>query len=145
MTRLPKSAGPICRIDVTGFLSVQLALLFAFIGVIAGRPDLPRNAVDLSKANHAVEMRGADREDALIVAIQRDGDVWLGNERLSLDQLPIKVRKAISNGSEKKIYIRADARAKYSDVLKVLRTMRATGVEDVAFLTDRRLLPAAGR
>jgi biopolymer transport protein ExbD/biopolymer transport protein TolR len=136
-----RATGPICRIDVTAFLSIQLALLFAFMGIVAGSPDLPKHAVDLPKANHAVEMRGADREDSLVVAIERNGDVFLMGDRVSPDQLPLQIRSAISKGSERKIYIRTDARAKYGRVIEVLKSVQSTGIENIGFMTDDRKLP----
>lgn len=127
---------------MTPFLSVQLVLLFMFIVAIYQRLDLPLNGVDLPKVAHPVPMRRANREDAMVVAVQRDGRVWLGNDRLSPDQLPTRIRQAVSHGAERKIYIRADARAKYGAVAKVLDSVRFAGVENIAFLMDERKPPS---
>jgi len=126
---------------MTPFLSVQLVLLFMFI-VANYQPDLPLNGVDVPKVAHPVPMRRANREDAMVVAVQRDGRVWLGNDRMSPDQLPTRIRQAVSHGAERKIYIRADARAKYGAIAEVLDSVRIAGIENIAFLMDERKPPS---
>lgn len=135
----------ICRIDMTAFLSIQLVLLFTFIAQVSNHPDLPRNGTDLPKVTHAVAMQGANREDALVLAVQRDGRVWLGYDSVSADELPARIREAVSHGAEHKVYIRADARAKYGAVAQVLDRVRSSGVENIAFLVDERSSPPTAR
>src|SRR5215471_13710349 len=65
----------ICRIDVTGFLSIQVALLAVFMAPVMIVSDGPRIVTELPKAHHAISMPRADREDALIVAVIRDGKI----------------------------------------------------------------------
>jgi hypothetical protein len=43
--------------------------------------------IDLLRVNHPVQMRAADREDAIVVAILPNGKVFFGNERVISDQL----------------------------------------------------------
>jgi biopolymer transport protein TolR len=129
---------PICYIDMTSFLSVQLVLLFMFMVVASDRPDLPSNTTANPRVGHAVPMRGALREDALVVAVQRTGDVWLGYKKLSADQLPVSIHEAVRRGAENKVYIKADGRAKYGQVREVLAAVRSAGVEKVGFLVYQR-------
>jgi len=128
---------------MTAFLSIQLVLIFMFIAVVIDRPDLPMNGTDLPKVGHLAPMLVANREDAMVVAVQRNGRVWLGNDSLSPDQLRTRIREAMSHGAERKVYIRADARAKYGTVAEVLDSVRSAGVENIAFLVDERKLPSA--
>jgi biopolymer transport protein ExbD len=59
-----------------------------------------------------VPMADADKEDAIVVAITRSGDVFLGQNRTTIDELGNQVReKMADNPGNKTIYIRADARA----------------------------------
>jgi biopolymer transport protein TolR len=135
----------ICRIDMTAFLSIQLVLLFLFMNSIGSRPDLPRNSVDLASVAHPVLMPGADKEDAIVVAVQRDGSVYLGLYKLSLEQLPDQIREAVNEGSERKVYIKADMRARYGAVLQVLAAVRSAGIENIGFLVDQRQSPLQHR
>ena len=78
-------------------------------------------------------MRGANREDVLVVAIFRDGKVFFGRDLIMPDQLPFEIREAVSRSAARKVYIRAEARLRYGTVLQVLDGVRSAGVENVGF------------
>ena len=67
--------------------------------------------VDLAKVNNPVQMPDADKEDALIVAVMRQGDVFFGKDRIEPDQLPTKSKTGSPTRRIKRVYVRADARA----------------------------------
>ena len=125
-----------CRIDVWGFVSVMLALLFLLMP--NGYHDLPRYSVDLAETRHAIPMPGAAREDAMRISITRDGKFFFRNHQVALDDLPDEIRDGLRNGAERKIYLAVDARAKYGDVPHILNEIRHAGVEKVSFLTWQR-------
>lgn len=131
----------ICRIDFSAFAGVMLALVAMFVLPARIVVDTPRGAayipVDLAKVSHPDDMMGASREDALIVAITRDGQVWFGTDRIAPENLPAAIHERVSRGAERKVYIRADMRARYRGVSQVLGNVRAAGIENVAFLVDR--------
>jgi biopolymer transport protein TolR len=135
----------ICRMDVTAFLSIQLVLLFILMVGVSDRPDLPTNGTDQPKVAHFVPMPGANREDAMLVAVQRDGRVWFGNQPVSAAELPSQIREAVSHGAERKVYIHADAHARYGSVLEVLSAVRSAGIENVGFFVDERGSPSKPR
>jgi len=124
------------RIDVTGLLVIVFVLLVAVMveksWPIHGRgPDLP-------KASHATKMPGANREDALLVGVARDGKIFFGSDQVTTEQLPMRIREQVGKGSPQKAYIRADARVRYGTVLEVLRAVRLGGVQYVAFIVEER-------
>jgi biopolymer transport protein ExbD/biopolymer transport protein TolR len=133
------SLKPICYIDMTAFLSIQAVLLAMFMAPVISYPDLPHGpSTDLAKVDHPVSMRTASREDAMVVAVMRTGDVFFRGDKIAPEQLDFKIRNQLSLVSEKKIYINADARAKYGRVREVLEAVRSSGVERVGFLVERR-------
>jgi biopolymer transport protein ExbD len=143
-----KSLRLICEINVAAFAGVMLALfaMFAlpqmwplFVPETGGY----RTAVDLANVPHPRDMREANRADAIWVAIQRTGDVWLRNDRLRppYENLSRGIRERVKAGSEDKVYINADSRAKYSCVRQVLEAVQSSGVEKVAFLVWQRSRP----
>ncbi len=83
-------------------------------------------------------MPDADKEDALLVAITRDGKVFFGSDQISPDQLTNKVKDKIANKVDKTVYIRADARTKYGNVVEVVDNVRSAGVDKVGLLTEQR-------
>jgi Biopolymer transport protein ExbD/TolR len=83
-------------------------------------------------------MARAEREDALVVAIMRTGDVFFGNDKFSAGSLSDALRERLHSTRERKVYIRADARVHWATVGLVLDEVRAAGIAEVAFLADQR-------
>jgi biopolymer transport protein TolR len=128
----------ICRIDVTAFAGVMFALVAMFLlpaGIVV---DYRGPSTNFAKVDHPISMPNALREDVLEVAVTRDGKIWLGHDVMLVDQLPAAIRTAVSNGSERKVYIRADMPARYGAVKQVLDAVQSAGIEKVAFLVDQR-------
>jgi biopolymer transport protein TolR len=124
------------NINVTPMVDVMLVLLIIFMVIT---PMLQKGvSVDLAKVNSPAAMPDADKEDALIVAVMKDGKLFFGNDRVEADQLTQKVKDRLSNRVDKRVYVRADARAKYGSVVEVVDNVRAAGVDDLGLLTDQK-------
>jgi biopolymer transport protein ExbD/biopolymer transport protein TolR len=120
----------------------MLALLAISMAPIMSFPDLPVGPwPELPRAKHSVVMPGVDQEDALVIAVTRDGKVYCGADPVSLEQLPIVIRDRLTSGAERKVYLKVDRYARYGVVIGVLAEVRSAGVEKVAFMVEQR--PAA--
>ena len=123
-------------INVTPMVDVMLVLLIIFMVIT---PMLQKGvSVDLAKVNNPEQMPDADKEDALVVAIMRGGDVFFGRDRIPVDQLTSKVKDRLTGRIDKRVYIRADARAKFGSVVQVVDNVRAAGVDQLGLLTDQK-------
>jgi biopolymer transport protein TolR len=122
---------------MSAFAGVMCALVAMFILPARVEVDLPHVSVDLAKVSNPTDMWEADREDALVVAITRDGNVWLATDRIKLENLPTAIQERVSRGAERRVYIKADKRARYGGVKKVLACVRTAGIDKVAFIVDR--------
>jgi biopolymer transport protein TolR len=128
-------------INVTPMVDVMLVLLIIFMVIT---PMLQKGvSVDLAKVNNPEAMPDADHEDALIVSVMRDGKVYFNSDRVEPDQLTEKVKDKLANRADKRIYVRADARAKFGSVVEVVDNVRAAGVDELGLLTDQRKNTAA--
>jgi biopolymer transport protein TolR len=124
------------NINVTPMVDVMLVLLIIFMVIT---PMLQKGvSVDLAKVNNPSQMPDADKEDALLVAVMRDGKIFFGNDRIEADQLTQKIKDRLANKVDKRVYVRADARAKYGSVVEVVDNVRAAGVDDLGLLTEQR-------
>jgi biopolymer transport protein ExbD len=56
----------------------------------------------------------------------------------STDRLPGLMREQVRLGSQRKVYIRADARARYRTVKDVIDAVHYAGIEQIAFIADQR-------
>jgi biopolymer transport protein ExbD len=128
----------ICNIDVTAFAGIMFALVAVFMlpAMMIVHPH--GTSVDMAKIEHPISMRAADREDALLIAVTRDGKIFFRAGLVRPEQLPTMIRDAVSHGAERKVYIKSDARAKYSWVAEVLDSVHTAGIEKVGLLVDQR-------
>ena len=137
--KLKKAPPPVSDINVTPMVDVMLVVLIIFMVIT---PMLNKGAnVDLAKARNSVVMSDADKEDAVIVAITRDGQVFLspGLQKVNSEDLAPKVKDLLADRPSKMVYIRADSRSKYERVEDVVDNLRAGGVDDVGLLTEQIL------
>jgi biopolymer transport protein ExbD len=111
-----------------------------FMVLATAGPDLPSaGIVDLPEASNSAAMQGARREDSLLVAVQRDGKVYLDTTQMkSPEDLIARIREGLSLGAERKVYIKADRRAHYRAVAQVVDAVHKAGVERVGLLTEQR-------
>ena len=124
------------NINVTPMVDVMLVLLIIFMVIT---PMLQNKvAVDMAKVDNPTSMPDADKEDAIVVAITRDGGVFLGQDKIGISELGNSVRAKLADKPGKTIFIRADARAQYRAVEDAIDAVRTAGVEDVGLLTQKK-------
>jgi biopolymer transport protein ExbD/biopolymer transport protein TolR len=124
------------EINVTPMVDVMLVLLIIFMVVT---PMLQKGiSVDMAKVNNPEQMPDADKEDALLVSITRNGEVFFGSEKIAVDSLTTKVKDRLANKADKRVYVKADMRTRFGGVVQVVDAVRAAGVDDLGLLTDQR-------
>jgi len=116
-------------------VDVMLVLLIIFMVVT---PMLTKGvSVDMVKTRNPIAMQGADKDDAILIAVTRDGRTFLGTTQMPADQLPQKVKDLLVNRLDKMVYIRSDARARYERVVEVVDNLRSAGVDQIGLLTEQ--------
>ena len=134
---LKKAPPPVSDINVTPMVDVMLVVLIIFMVIT---PLLNKGVnVELAKARNPIVMADAEKEDAVVVAITRDGQTFLspGLQKLNPEDLAPKVKDLLQDRPNKIVYLRADGRAKYETVEDVVDNLRAGGVDDVGLLTEQ--------
>ena len=130
--------------DAGTFALAMALVVFLVLAIVltTSRPYESYSSVNLPKVLHPVTVGflawGANRQDAINIWITRGGDIFINNERTSASALPGQITLSLHKGSERRAYIRADARVPYSTVKSVLNSIQSAGVEDVSFLADQR-------
>ena len=127
------------NINVTPMVDVMLVLLIIFMVITPMLND--KVAVDLPKVNAATIMDDANKEDAINVAVTRDGSTFVGGDKVPLDQVGSKVADLESKKTEatadKAVYMRADTRANFGKVEDTIDALRTAGVNQLNLMTDR--------
>jgi biopolymer transport protein ExbD/biopolymer transport protein TolR len=95
-------------------------------------------SVDMVKTKNPIAMQNADKEDAVVVAVTRDGRTYLGTNQMPADQLPGRVKDLLTNRLDKTVYVKSDARARYEKVVDVVDNLRAAGVDQLGLLTEEQ-------
>ncbi len=127
------------EINVTPMVDVMLVLLIIFMVVT---PFLQK---DVSVAiprdmNYAEEDLVINREDSVIISIPKDGDFYLGKNKVNLDDLKTQVEKALQNKKEedKVVYIKSGIEVSYGEVVKVINAVREKGVDKIGLVADKK-------
>jgi biopolymer transport protein ExbD/biopolymer transport protein TolR len=124
------------NINVTPMVDVMLVLLIIFMVIT---PMLNNKVnVDLPVATAAIVMENANKEDAVTVAVTRDGKAFLGADQVSVDTLGAKISDKLTNKTDKQVFLRADVRANYGKVMDVVDQIRTAGVSNLGLLTEKR-------
>jgi biopolymer transport protein ExbD/biopolymer transport protein TolR len=130
-----ESPPPVADINVTPMVDVMLVMLIIFMVIT---PMLTKGvSVDMVRTKNPIAMQAADKTDAVIVAVTRDGKTFLGNTLVPADQMSPKVKDLLTNRIDKEVFLRADSRARYEKVVEVVNNLRASGVDQLGLLTEQ--------
>jgi biopolymer transport protein ExbD/biopolymer transport protein TolR len=116
-------------INVTPMVDVMLVLLIIFMVVVPMlRPGVP---LQMAKTKNPIDMSDASKADALIVSIMHDGQVFFGSQRANSDVLTQKLKERLGSRADKTVFVRADARVRYSAVVNAVDDIRSAGVDQL--------------
>ena len=122
-------------IDLLPFLSIFLVFLFMFMCTVPMH--VRGSPVDLPNARTAAPQSGALREDAMHLAVTRDGRYFFGGQQVERGNLHNLIQSAGRNGSEPKIYLSADARVKNDTVNIAIEQIRLAGITNIAIIANK--------
>jgi biopolymer transport protein ExbD/biopolymer transport protein TolR len=135
MAYKPKAGAQMSSPNVIPMADIMLVLLIIFMVVT---PMLQKNMpVDMARVDNAMEMQDADKDDAVVVAITRNNDIFLGKVKINKEEITAEVKDRISARLNKTVYVKSDARAKYGTVVGVVDEIRSAGVDSVGLLTEK--------
>jgi biopolymer transport protein ExbD/biopolymer transport protein TolR len=136
MAKKTTTLGAVSDINVTPMVDVMLVLLIIFMVIT---PMLQKGvSVDMAKATNPHDMQDADKEDAAVLAITRDGKIYMGSDRIEPDGITVKLKDMLANKLDKTVYVKSDRYAKYGVVVTVVDNVRAAGVDSLGLLTEKR-------
>ena len=135
MAYKPKAGDQMAAPNVIPMADIMLVLLIIFMVVT---PMLQKtHQVDLAPVSNPRDMKDADRDDAIVVAVTRDGSLYMGNTKTTKEEVTGQVKDRIANKLDKTVYVKSDARAKYGDVVAVVDEIRSAGVDQLGLLTEK--------
>lgn len=117
-------------INVTSLVDVAFVLLIIFMitaPIMQGGVD-----VQLPRA----EARPLQPREGLVVSIDRQGRIFVDETPLTYDDFRASFRALVASRDPNGVYLRADQRVSYGDVVRVLALMRAAGIGDVGLVAE---------
>ena len=117
-------------INVTSLVDVAFVLLIIFMitaPIMQGGVDvrLPR-----------VEARPLDPKQGLVITVDREGKIYLDQSALSYEDFRATFPAFVRTKHPTGVYLRADGRVPYADVVQVLAVIRASGAGDVGLVAE---------
>ena len=135
MAYKPVAGAQMASPNVIPMADIMLVLLIIFMVVTPLlTKDIP---VDLAAASNSRDMPDADKDDAITVAVTRDGRIYLGSTQMTKDEITGAIKDRLSSRLDHTVYVRSDSRAKYGDVVAVVDEIRSAGVDQLGLLTQR--------
>lgn len=135
MAYKPVAGAQMAAPNVIPMADIMLVLLIIFMVVT---PMLQKGvSVDMATVSDPRDMQDADKDDAIIVAVTRDGSLFLGNTKIAKEDITGQIKDRIANKLDKTVYVKSDARAKYGDVVAVVDEIRSAGVDSLGLLTEK--------
>jgi biopolymer transport protein ExbD len=131
----PKAGDQMASPNVIPMADIMLVLLIIFMVIT---PMLQKDiSVDMVQANNPRDMKDADKDDAVVVAVTRDGKIYLGNTPMTKEDITGQVKDRIAARLDKTVYVKSDSRAKYGIVVEVVDEIRSAGVDQLGLLTEK--------
>ncbi|KZY03256.1 MULTISPECIES: protein TolR [unclassified Sulfitobacter] len=123
---------PMSEINVTPFVDVMLVLLIIFM---VAAPLLTVGVpVELPKS--AASALPSEPEEPLTVTVTADGAVQIQTTDTARDQLVPKLRAIAAERASDRVYLRADGKVPYAQVMEVMGALNAGGFSNIGLVTD---------
>jgi biopolymer transport protein TolR len=117
-------------INVTPFVDVMLVLLIIFMVTAP----MMTQGVDVALPEATAEPLPAEKEK-LIISIDDKTTVFINDVPVTVDDLNEKLKRIMSNRSDREVYLRADKDIPYGTVVRVMSEIKLAGVEKLGMVT----------
>jgi biopolymer transport protein ExbD/biopolymer transport protein TolR len=118
------------EINVVSLIDVMMLLMVIFMitaPIMMGGVDvaLPR-----------AEARPIEPKGGLVVTVNRRGEIFVDDARVSYEEFRASFKALAARRGREGVYLRADQRVPYGDVVRVLAVMRAAGAGNVGLVAE---------
>jgi biopolymer transport protein TolR len=126
-------------INVTPLVDVCLVLLIIFMVVTP----LLQKGVNVTLPSTVDPEKMPENEKQLEVSIKSDGNVFIGQNWVTEDNLPSTLKEVYETNPERQVVVKGDKSLKYKEVRKVMRLINEAGFTRVGLITEKKETGAA--
>ncbi|HEY4649457.1 MAG TPA: ExbD/TolR family protein [Gemmatimonadales bacterium] len=122
-------------VNVTSLVDVMLVLLIIFMitaPIMQGGVD-----VELPRA----EARPLSPKEGMVVTVNRTGRIFIDQTPVSYTDFRVTFRSLVATRKPSGVYLQADSRVAYGDVVRVLAVIRTAGVQNVGLVAAEEESP----
>ena len=121
------------RIVIIPLIDIMFFLLASFMMVALEMSKTENIKVNLPPATQS---RQDFRPDMINIAVDKSGAVWIEKQQVSFAELAAVLKNRFHDNPDIPVYISGDRDTLHGDMVKVYRTVRAVGIQKVAFMTE---------
>ena len=144
MTAGGGTSGFTSEINVTPMVDIMLVLLIIFMVIT---PFLQQGvSVALPRdMNNPDEDPAIIKETSVVVAITKDGKLYIGKKAIDKEQLKSEIDQKMATKEDKDriVYIRSDVNANYGQVVETINLIRDAGIDQIGLVADKKKGPGA--
>ncbi len=129
----PRPSTPMSDINMTPLIDVMLVLLVIFMITAPLMSSSLR--LDLPKADGA---KPSEAAAVLAVGLDREGRLFIGEQRSSLDELRQKAQEAAQKNPATEVHLRADSTAPYGKVAELIGLLQQAGLTRIGFVAEAK-------
>ena len=112
------------EINITPLTDIFLVLLIIMMVIAPSFQSLDKNIV-IPEINSGVSIE----EKNATVSLTKEGEMFLNGERTDEEKLESDLASLIANLDKKEVVVKADEKAKSSDIMKIMRSAQNAGFE----------------
>lgn len=117
-------------INVTPFVDVMLVLLIIFMVTAP----MMTQGVGVALPEATAEPLPAENEH-LMISIDNKATIFINEVPVTVDDLNEKLKRIMSNRSDREVYLKADKDIPYGTVVRVMSEIKLAGVEKLGMVT----------
>jgi biopolymer transport protein TolR len=125
-----KLGGAMAEINVTPLVDVVLVLLIIFMVTAP----LMQRGIDIDLPRTVSQT--ADQEERIIVSVNKDGEIYIGDVLIPMEDLSDHIRRQTQGKDQQAIFLRGDKTLRYEIIMNVMDEMKRSGVPTIGLVTE---------
>jgi biopolymer transport protein ExbD/biopolymer transport protein TolR len=120
----------VTRRNVTALVDVAFVLLIVFMITAP----MMQGGVDVQLPRAAA--RPLSAKEGMVISVDREGRIFVDNTQVSYNDFRLTFKSLVTARNPSGVYLRADRRVPYGEVVRVLAVIRTAGVTDVGLVAE---------